>query len=163
PTPSGLAHPYIPPPPGTPVGSGFTPISVTPATIIAPAPSARRKLSPTTWLAGLAALLASIALAAILIDRYSGSSSPTTPTELGASASVGDHEPLLREGPRPLAPDPRATLLPTITVRARVGVDGHVHEAVVAHPRASLGQWEARAIEAVRGFRYDPAIRSGVP
>ncbi|UJR83540.1 protein kinase domain-containing protein [Sandaracinus amylolyticus] len=106
--------------------------------------------SPVTWIALALSALALIVGVTLLIDRGAP-----------VARDDGDSEPVVREMRAPLAPDASAALVPTITVRARIDAEGRVVEAHVPMSRDDLATWEARAVEAVRGWRFEPARRDG--
>jgi phosphate binding protein len=54
-------------------------------------------------------------------------------------------------------------IAPTIVFRVLVGTDGAVKQAEVMQHREGISDVENQALEAVRGFRFEPALRGGKP
>jgi TonB family protein len=74
---------------------------------------------------------------------------------------TGDVAPVLAAGQPPAAPDPTATLRPTIVCRLLVGGDGRVLDARVYRSRLDLAAFEDAAVDAARRFRFTPGRRGG--
>jgi TonB family protein len=71
--------------------------------------------------------------------------------------------PTLVSGPPPAAPDPTATLKPTIVCRVLIDADGRVADAKVYRSRLDLAAFEDAALDAVRKYRFTPGRQGGAP
>jgi TonB family protein len=74
-----------------------------------------------------------------------------------------DAPPTLISGPPPAAPDPTATLKPTIVCRVLIGADGRVADVKVYRSRLDLAAFEDAAVDAVRKYRFTPGRQAGAP
>jgi phosphate binding protein len=85
---------------------------------------------------------------------------------IDSSALVGAREapPRLISGTTPVRPPGAAEALePTVVCRILVGEDGSVKEAQVYRPRSELAAFEAAALAAARGFKFEPGRKGGKP
>lgn len=89
------------------------------------------------------------------------SRTPADAIEASALHPPSDSLPVLVQGSPPRAPDPAAALMPSIICRLLVGADGAVIRAEVYQRRPDLAPFEEAALQAVRGYRFEPARRSG--
>lgn len=151
-----------------------------PARTAAPAPTPRRR-APLLAAAALGALLLA-AGAGALVARHGApagapaahpgdaaapaqaaapAAAPAAPVEATALHAPGDSLPVLVQGAPPRSPDPAAALRPSIVCRVLVGADGTVARAEIYQRRPDLAVFEEAALQAVRGYRFEPARRAG--
>ncbi|HTN52799.1 MAG TPA: TonB family protein [Anaeromyxobacter sp.] len=88
---------------------------------------------------------------------------PAEPLEASALHPPADTLPVLTQGSPPRAPDPAATLRPTIVCRVLVGADGVVIRSEIYQRRPDLAAFEDAALQAVREYRFEPGRRAGTP
>jgi TonB family protein len=88
-------------------------------------------------------------------------SAPLDAIEASALHPPSDSLPVLVQGSPPSAPDPAAALMPSVICRLLVGADGAVIKAELYQRRPDFAPFEAAALQAVRGYRFEPARRSG--
>ncbi len=89
--------------------------------------------------------------------------SAATPIEASELTQPGDVRPTLLQGTPPPSPLPDLAVRPTIVCRILIGTEGNVLDAQVFQSRLDLAKFEEAALEAVRTYRFKPAIRSGAP
>jgi TonB family protein len=158
-----------------PAAAGGAALAAT-AGAAAPADTAGRRHAPG-WLigGGAAGLLLLGAVSWLAFARHDvavrGAAAPPAPDPVTAAQrqaveatqliGPGDAAPALAAGQPPAAPDPAATLKPTIVCRLLVGSDGRVLDARVYRSRLDLAAFEDAAVDAVRGFRFIPGKRGG--
>jgi TonB family protein len=107
-------------------------------------------------------LLAAGALAAWL-GGWVSAEAQRDPVDIIDLAGPRDILPVLLSGAPALAPDSSATFLPTIVCSLVVDPQGSVVDADIYQPRAGLDAFQNAAVAAVKGYRFTPARREGVP
>ncbi|HEY7819398.1 MAG TPA: TonB family protein [Vicinamibacteria bacterium] len=117
----------------------------------------------------LVALPLGVALVAGLVFAAfrTGTVTPLTHREVVRSSDLGgprDALPVLLSGGPAFAPsDADPSLHPTVVYRIRIDREGSVDPQRPREPRQELAPFEAAAAEALRTYRFAPAIREGVP
>ncbi|HJS75210.1 MAG TPA: TonB family protein [Vicinamibacteria bacterium] len=129
--------------------------------------------TPTSLMRRRSTLLFALPLGAVLVVALvlaafrAGTFTSTTHREVVRLSDLGgprDALPLLLSGGPAIAPsDADPSLHPTILYRIRVDRDGKVHPKHPRESREGLAPFEAAAAEALRGYRFAPAVREGVP
>ncbi len=99
-----------------------------------------------------------------------GASSPAgrvdpaiTAVEGATLVGPGDLAPVRLAGAAPARPAVDLALTPTVVCRLLVDAQGAVRSASVYRSRLELAVFEAAALDAVVGWRFEPARRGGVP
>jgi phosphate binding protein len=85
------------------------------------------------------------------------------PVDAARLTGPGDAPPALRSAAPPEKPAVDLALAPTVVLRLLVDETGAVREARVYRSRLELAAFEDAAIEAARGFRFEPARQAGQP
>ncbi len=124
------------------------------------------------WIFAAAAFLLLAAAVFALLPPGASSSSPTLPSQPGASGEAleasaltgpGDRLPELLSGAGPAAPTDEFAVLPTVVCRIRIDPAGMVVEAKVYRARLEFAELEEVAVRALEGYRFRPALKDGVP
>ena len=123
---------------------------------------ARRKRTRGLFTRERLPLLATLLLAGLVIAVLFSRAQPVrvAPKPIATRTAV-DRLVKLQEGSAPAAPG--GALVPTIVLRLLVGADGQVAQAEVQSRRDGLAALEKQAIEAVRTYRFQPALQAGKP
>ncbi|MCB1036028.1 MAG: TonB family protein [Acidobacteria bacterium] len=74
-----------------------------------------------------------------------------------------DRMPRLLQGSAPMNPNAELALAPTIVCRLLLDPRGGVQQAAIYRSRLDLRPFEEAALEAVQGFRFEPALKDGRP
>ena len=62
-----------------------------------------------------------------------------------------------------MTPDPEAAIVPTIVCRVLVDPEGQVQDVrLYEPPRRGYSQFEGAALEAVKAYRFSPAVKQGM-
>lgn len=136
-----------------------------------PAPQRAPKRSPLPLVVGVAALVILGGVGAYVALGTKGNPSTdeaqaspaVAPLEASELTGPGDRQPVLRQGTPPASPAPELAVRPTIVCRILVNREGRVEEARVYQSRLDLAPFETAALEAVRGYRFSPALKNGTP
>ena len=83
--------------------------------------------------------------------------------EVTRLAEPQDRLPRLVAGHPPTVPVADAPYIPTVTCRLLLTARGAVAEASIYQPREGIEAFEEAALEAVKSFRFQPALRRGEP
>jgi TonB family protein len=126
--------------------------------------STMRRRSTLLWTLPLGvALVAGIVFAAFRTGTFS-SSSHREVVRLSDLGGPRDVLPVLLSGGPAIAPaGADSTVHPTILYRIRVDREGNVYPQRPRETREGLAAFEAAASEALKTYRFAPAIREGVP
>jgi TonB family protein len=152
-----------------------------PAPVLASTPAAgpARAAARGWWIGVAAALLLLGAGGWLVFARHDAAAAAGGPPAAGEAPPVAaasqpaveatlltgpaDAVPSLIAGAAPAAPDPTATLKPTIVCRLLIAADGRVADAKIYRSRLDLATFEDAALDAVRQYRFAPGRRAGRP
>jgi TonB family protein len=128
------------------------------------ATSLMRRRSTLLWALPLGM---AVVVAMVVAAFRTGIVSSSTHREVVRLADLGgprDALPVLLSGGPAVAPaDADPSLHPTILYRIRIDREGNVHPQRPREAREGLAAFEAAAAEALRTYRFAPAVREGVP
>jgi TonB family protein len=126
--------------------------------------STMRRRSTLLWVLPLGvALVVALVVAAFRTGTFT-SSSHREVVRLSDLGGPRDILPiLLSGGPAVAPPDADSSVHPTILYRIRVDREGNVHPQRPRESREGLAAFEAAASEALKTYRFAPAVREGIP
>jgi TonB family protein len=126
--------------------------------------STMRRRSTLLWALPLGvAVVVGLVVAGVRTGTFS-SSSHREVVRLSDLGGPRDALPILLSGGPAIAPaDADSSVHPTILYRIRIDREGNVHPQRPRETREGLAPFEAAASEALRAYRFAPAVREGVP
>jgi hypothetical protein len=122
----------------------------------------KKRSTALLWILPLAAAVVAALLVGGRLLGWVSSREYRDPVGLSDLDGPRDRLPVLLSGGPGAAP-PDASVLPTIVYRILVDSEGSVHPERPQQRREGFAAFEAAAAEALKSYRFSPALREGVP